>query len=132
MTGTSGRLRGSEDFSTVAYDAATGKTRWAEAYNGPADDTDLGGAVAVSPDGSTVFVAGLSTGSTTRGDYATLAYETSTGAMLWVQRYNGVVTHGGDSPADLAVSPDGSAVFVTGTSEGVRFTDYATVAYAVS
>jgi PQQ-like domain len=87
----------------------------------------------VSPDGSKVFVAGSSVGATTGNDYATVAYDGTTGAVLWTQRYNGY-NGGGSEPDDayaLTVSPDGSTVFVTGTSYGGPTTEYdwATIAY---
>lgn len=43
----------------------------------------------MSPDGSEVFVTGYSIGNRTSYDYATLAYDASTGDQLWLRRYNG-------------------------------------------
>src|SRR5207244_3460218 len=62
-------------------------------------------------------------------DYATVAYEASTGARLWVARYTGPGS-GPDAPTSIGVSPDGTEVFVTGSSLGSSSGyDYATVAY---
>jgi hypothetical protein len=47
----------------------------------------------------------------------------------WVNRYNGT-GNGIDQPRALAISRDGSRVFVTGRSSGESTAyDYATVAY---
>ena len=118
-----------EDYATVAYAAATGAQLWSRLYN-PGDLPDYGRSVAISPDGSRVFVTGSSEGTGSSSDYATLAYDADTGAGLWVSRYTGLGGKRVDEGAALAVSPDGSRVFVTGwSSEGYLNPDYATLAY---
>jgi hypothetical protein len=77
------------DYATVAYHAATGAQVWASRYNGPGNGDDYAQSVAVSPDGTRVFVTGYSMGTNTGSDYATIAYNATTGAQLWVKRYNG-------------------------------------------
>jgi outer membrane protein assembly factor BamB len=116
-------------YSTVAYDAATGAQRWARNYDAHADAFDWSTAVAVSPGGNAVYVTGFSTGTTTKQDYATVAYQITTGQELWARRYNGPASKDDDANA-IAVSPDGSTVYVTGFSDSTSVrSDYATVAY---
>ncbi len=119
-----------QDYATIAYNAATGAQLWLKRYNGPAGSDDQAYSVAVSPDGSAVFVTGFSTGATSGDDYVTVAYNAATGAQLWVRRYNGP-GNGTDHAGSVAVSPGGDTVFVTGYSDGGATTryDYATVAY---
>jgi hypothetical protein len=121
----------SSDFETLAYDAATGARKWAKRYNGPGDFFDFVRAIAVSPDGTTVFVTGWSYTDQTNSDYATLAYDASTGARLWLKRYNGP-DGAEDAPNDLGLSPDGSTVYVTGSSWSGTDYDFATVAMTAS
>lgn len=111
------------DLLTIAYDAATGKGIWTKRY-GRKGVEDFGLDIAVSPDGATVFVTGYSVGLQSYSDYATIAYQAATGTQLWARRYDDP-DGGYDSVFDLAVSPDGATVVVTGTGNG----DYATVAY---
>lgn len=120
---TSGFL--TDDYATVAYEVATGNQRWVARYDGPSKATDGAEALAVSPDGSHVFVTGGSAGRDGGQDYATVAYDAGSGTEAWVSRYDGP-TSGHDTANDLAISPDGSRVFVTGSSSG----DYGTVSYA--
>ncbi|MDP9226377.1 MAG: hypothetical protein M3P18_21565 [Actinomycetota bacterium] len=61
----------------VASASTPERTIWTRRYNGPAGGFDGATTVAVSPDGSTVFVTGLSVSSTSY-HYATLAYDVST------------------------------------------------------
>jgi DNA-binding beta-propeller fold protein YncE len=109
--------------------AVPGAQLWAERYNGTGNGADVANAVAVSPDGATVFVTGYSQG-TASTDYATVAYATATGHKLWAARYDGPA-HYIDEASSVAVSPDGKTVFVTGYSyvTGHVVTDYATIAY---
>jgi WD40 repeat protein len=128
VTGTVEGGANGKDYGTVAHDVATGETLWASLYDGPANDLDVALAVAVSPDGSKVYVTGYSSGGVTASDYATIAYDALTGSTIWVERYNG--GDDGDMAFSVAVSPDGTKVFVTGESYGDSTgNDYATIAY---
>ena len=105
------------DFGTVAYDAATGARLWVNTYNGPENDVDE--AYSVSTDGVGVYVTGYTHGhgpdSRYEQDYATVAYDSETGAELWVGLYDGPRHH-----RDIArsVTTDGGEVYVTGYSGG--------------
>ena len=94
--------------------AVPGAQLWVKRYNGPSNLGDGAFSVAVSPTGDRVFVTGSSDGRT-KYHWATVAYDSTTGAWLWIKRYDG------RWPKSVAVSPDGNKVFVTG--------DGATVAY---
>jgi DNA-binding beta-propeller fold protein YncE len=122
---------GDLEYATVAYQAATGTMRWAQlqnGVNGSFGDDSGATALAVSPDGATVFA----TGSLTTADgasYGTVAYNAATGTKLWLTLYQSpAVTTLNDFAASIAVSPDGSAVFVTGAANS----RYGTVAYVAS
>ncbi len=132
VTGQSFNAAGNEDFATVAYDATTGAQLWARRYNGPGHSYDEVTGIAASPDGTTVVVTGGSVGASGEQDFATVAYDTATGATSWARRYDGVA-HGFDRAVAIAASADGSKVVVTGPSldgNGVPTSLYATVAYS--
>ncbi len=121
VTGNSyGTAATGEDYATIAYNAATGTRLWLQRYNGPASRGDNAWGMAVSPNGATVYVTGHDPQD---GSGATIAYNTSTGAQLWVTR------HTGYNPTGVAVSPDGATVFVAGYSHGGPVGGYVTVAY---
>lgn len=120
------------DFATIAYQADTGTEVWVARYSGPGESSNRANAVAVNAAGTRVYVTGNISG-THPWDYGTVAYDAGTGEMLWVQSYDGVGTFE-DTANDVAVSPDGTKVFVTGQSYGGgtpdgSLMDYATVAY---
>lgn len=116
---------------TVALDAATGTERWSAIWEQRLDATDVGKVVAFSPDGRRVFVGGVTAAAAGDLDYVTLAYDVTSGKQRWARVYGGLGTGGEDALYDLAVSPRGNQVFVTGESAGARQydIDYATVAY---
>src|SRR5207244_11550859 len=94
VPGTSGHVQTLSDFATTAYDMATGQRLWAASYDGTGHFIDEATAIKVSPDGTHVYVtgrsAGVSTGSGPSFEYATIAYDASTGAQQWVPRFSGV------------------------------------------
>jgi len=106
--------------------ATAGTQLWVARFR--ANDLSLSDAMAVSPDGSRVFVTGESRGSRRTGAAQTVAYSAATGRLLWASRYRGAGN--GSAPAAVAVSPGGRKVFVTGVASGWGTgPDYATVAY---
>ncbi len=116
----------------VAAPGASGTTMsrklWSARYDGKAHLNDQASWDALSPDGSALYVTGKSAGAN-GDDYVTIAYATTTGDKLWKASYDGPA-HGADDGVGVVASPDGSAVFVTGTSAGdTTGSDYATVAY---
>lgn len=96
--------------------------RWASVYdnpNGHTDDVENPYAVeearaqAISPDGTRVYVTGYSWDNSTQSlQWATVAFDTSTGAQQWVARYGeaGIPA----AAYDIVVSPDGSRIYVAG------------------
>ncbi|GAA2156129.1 hypothetical protein GCM10009826_17850 [Humibacillus xanthopallidus] len=116
------------DSATVAYDAVTGRQRWVARYDGPAHQNEGTGSIGFAPDGATVFVAGTSEGATQgHEDMITLAYATTDGSRRWATRWN-APAGGDDNASDLAVSPDGATVVVTGRTVPAPMQDqYATV-----
>ncbi len=103
-----------EDYATVAYAAGTGRELWVRRFNGRGNDNDNPEAIAVSPDGSHVFVTGKALAPSSGSDYRTVAYDASTGSKLWTTRYAGTTEFSSDHATAIGVSPDGSVVFVTG------------------
>jgi hypothetical protein len=129
VTGSSSVGSSAFDYATIAYNTATGTRLWAKRYNSHGSNYDLAHSVAVSPDGSSVFVTGTSAADTPAADYATIAYNAVTGVRRWISHYNGPGNNA-DNAASLAVSPDGGEALVTGSSRGATSgSDYATVAY---
>jgi DNA-binding beta-propeller fold protein YncE len=122
------------DYSTVAYNTLTGAILWTarsrvwdtRPFTGENNDDPM---MSVSPDGSTVFVVGEIRRDDRPSDLI-LAYDAATGTQRWVG-------HPGATWADLAshpvaVSPDSSTVYVTGTPGGRNPVGYTTVAYNVA
>jgi hypothetical protein len=131
VTGASyGGASSGDDAVTVAYSASSGSKLWSTRFKGLGSGTDRGHAVAASPDGTKVFVAGVAQGDSR--DYLTVAYNATNGSKLWSAQYNGAEAQT-DNAWGLAVSPDGTKVFVTGTSQETATTrSYTTVAYNAS
>lgn len=92
---------------TIAYDADTGQQEWIDREEGKAVD------LAVHPVRDELYVTGWSGGSP---DYLTIAYDFLTGDQVWSASYDGSGNF--DLARSIAVTPSGSDVIVTGSSEG--------------
>jgi outer membrane protein assembly factor BamB len=105
---------------TTALNPATGATLWHRAVHAASGTSTWTGAtpyaLAASPDGATVYVTGYETMKPPSGlrpllGYLTIAYNATTGHTRWTAVYQ---HRSEDIPNAIAVSPDGSRVFVTG------------------
>jgi len=132
VTGESQAASGDPDYATIAYDVSSGAIRWVMRYGGPYHD--VASSLVVSSDGTKVFVTGYDSVGPSNEDrnYATIAYDAQAGASLWARRYSRTLRGGEDRAFSIDVSPDGSEVFVTGTSFDELAVAFATVAYDTS
>jgi DNA-binding beta-propeller fold protein YncE len=113
-------------------DASTA-TAWSQTISSHTYNTGGPGgtAIAVSPDGSTDFVTGIASGydgGARNSVGETVAYNASTGATVW----KATLTSGSraaDALYSIAVSPDGSAVFVAGYAGQREATHQVIIAY---
>jgi len=125
VTGHSAGIGTTWDYATIKYNSA-GAQIWVARYNGTGNFADDASAVAVDGAGN-VYVTGGSYGNGTSLDYVTIKYDSS-GAQLWVSRYNGP-GNADDYANALAIDGAGN-VFVTGRSIGSGTSeDYATIKY---
>jgi DNA-binding beta-propeller fold protein YncE len=117
------------DFHTIAYDTATGSTRWT-ARSDVKGRYDSANFIVAASDGSTIFVTGWSGfGVGQDEDWLTIAYNAMTGGELWRRRLRGA-SASNDTPEGAAISTDGSRLYVTGRTWPGIFTTYlVTVAY---
>jgi MYXO-CTERM domain-containing protein len=128
------------DYATVAYDGDTGRQLWATRYSGPTGSKlQFGTTVATSPTSRLAVVSGQSDGGNHDYDWATIAYDTSTGAQRWIQRLSTPQIQL-EFATDSAITSDGTTAVVTGVSGGNNPTGYRdfnrspgiTVAYRLS
>ncbi|MGH3157497.1 MAG: PQQ-binding-like beta-propeller repeat protein [Streptosporangiaceae bacterium] len=117
----------------LGFNAATGAQLWVRTIT----TGEIGAsqsALAMSTSGSAAFVSQvvyhISHGIVQYTDYETRAYNTATGATVWQKVYKDGLGYG---PSAAGVSPDGSTVFVTGTSTNTAGNYiYTTVAYSTA
>lgn len=118
---------------TAAFRTFDGSLLWSAHWDGRPDGTDNGKAIVVSPDGSEVYVSGVTTSPLGDLDYVTAGYGALDGRSLWSSVYAGPKEKGSDAVFGLAVNPVRDLLYVTGWSDGVveYDADYATVAYSL-
>ena len=113
VTGTTAGPSPTNGYGTVAYDAASGATVWTRTVFPNPHDSNRATAIAVSPDGSKVFVTGMI--AKQFNSFGTVAYAAGTGVKLWTATHHGP-SAAGSFATSIAVSPDSSMVFVTGAT----------------
>ncbi|HEY1919023.1 MAG TPA: PQQ-binding-like beta-propeller repeat protein [Streptosporangiaceae bacterium] len=112
-----------------ANSATAGTRLWEQAFTGGSSRNGLGTAMAVSPDRAVVYVTGFTAKEPGEldSDDTTLAYNSTTGAVLWEARYQGVY-HPQYRPA-IVISPNGATLFVASDVHTSRGYNYLIEAY---
>lgn len=127
------------NYITYALNASDASTRWVRTYDGQGGYTDRGRGwsfdratdVAATSDGTRIFITGTSNAQPDGArEYATIAYDTQTGAQLWLHRYHDEATVPAvlNAVAEgyvLALSPTDDHLYVMG-NRGVVAYDAAT------
>ncbi|HYH14105.1 MAG TPA: SBBP repeat-containing protein, partial [Flavisolibacter sp.] len=108
VTGNSTRNKTGLDFTTIRYNA-DGSQRWIRHYDGESNKNDMVQAMTVDKAGH-VYVTGISQGSQSNNDIATIAYDDN-GNTRWIRRFEG--TGFDEFASDIAVDSYGN-VYVTG------------------
>jgi hypothetical protein len=125
VTGYSWGIGTYRDYTTLKYDSS-GNELWVRRYDGPGSNVDYAWAMTLDSYNN-IYVTGVSRGSVTSADYATIKYYPN-GDTAWVRRYNGL-GNGYDYAVDLAVDSSGN-VYITGESDGIgTYRDYVTIKY---
>ncbi len=115
VAGTARSFNGGQTGLVTAYEAADpgslGERTWQQTIGG-SDGPAVASAIATSPDGSRVYVAGSSKPAEryNAGEYALFGFDASNGTRV-VQGSTPVT---GNMPAAVAISPDGATAFVVG------------------
>ncbi|MBI4947855.1 MAG: T9SS type A sorting domain-containing protein [Bacteroidetes bacterium] len=114
-----------KNFITVKFDSV-GVFQWAMQYDGTGNSDDAANHIAVDPWGN-IAVTGISKGSGTSDDYATVKYSPQ-GTQLWVARYDGPAS-AVDDARTITADKNGN-FYVSGGSTGIASDyDYATIKY---
>jgi hypothetical protein len=117
---------GETDYLTIAYDAG-GADAWTSPvrYDGGAGYNDKPTGLVVAPDGASVFITGKAP--EFQGAAGTVAYRATDGAKIWSRRFASPT--GPTAAQDLALSPDGSTLFVAGNGD---YLGWALLSYSAS
>ncbi len=128
VAGYSTNAEGYDQWLTIKYDM-DGVEQWSATHSGNGGDDDYAYAIAVDGMGN-VYVTGEAYNSGTRGDWATIKYN-SNGVEQWVAVYGGSGNYR-DAANDIAVDGSGN-VFVTGYAVNAGlYWDCVTIMYDAS
>jgi hypothetical protein len=114
VTGKSIQSGSFHDILTVCYAQSNGDSNWVRAYNGTANDEDIGAVI------NGTYVIGPSAGAGVGKDYEILQYSASNGNLGLQVRYNG---YANDDDIPVGIVSSGNAVYVTGTSKKLKGSD---------
>jgi hypothetical protein len=117
------------NYMALKFNSSSGDLIWEASYDGPVGWYDVANCITEGP-GGTVIVSGLSDGSGTGWDWATVAFDATDGTEVWAERFNGPASQS-DEARDVLCTPNGD-IYVTGYGYGVGTgKDLVTIHYKV-
>ncbi len=117
------------NFMVLKFNSADGSLLWNSIYDGPPGWYDVAKSITAGPDG-TVITSGLSDGTGTGWDWATVAYDGATGTQIWEKRFDGPTSQS-DEPNHI-IATSNREIFVTGYGYGQDTNkDMITICYQV-
>jgi hypothetical protein len=109
VTGPSHVTAGSTDFTTICYDAASGAQKWSALYRDGTNSTASFG-IAVTSDGSRVFVAGTTLPLSSTSDLIALTYATGAPPPVQLKSVVSRKVHGGAGTFDVDLPLHGTGI----------------------
>ena len=139
VIGATSTTDGVSRFLVTAHDTRDGDAVWHDDYRSATDTGSMASALALSPDGQSLFVAGAdidaSSGSNNFVSWPLVAYDAMTGRRDWAQTWAvpvPAISSPANPPAGVVVAPDGASAYVVGGAEGETLYDIYTLARATS
>ncbi|PBQ34030.1 hypothetical protein CNR22_20355 [Sphingobacteriaceae bacterium] len=129
VTGKSKNSSGNYDIVTLKLNGSTGVTTWSTAYTGSGFD-DYGVALALSPNGSYLYITGNTFNSSTGWNIVTHALNTGSGTSYWSSP---IVTNGSANATDRsnAIMMHGTDVIICGEkTNATTGLDYSVIKYS--
>ncbi|RPI17259.1 MAG: T9SS C-terminal target domain-containing protein [Ignavibacteriae bacterium] len=114
------------DYITLKLNT-TGVVQWISFFNGAGNDFDFANALTLDASGN-VIVTGRSIGVGTNNDFATVMYNGSTGAPVWVSTYNGP-GNAADEATTIKADASGNIYVGGGAASVSNGIDFVTIKY---
>ncbi|HAD11294.1 MAG TPA: hypothetical protein DCF33_02530 [Saprospirales bacterium] len=114
------------DFLILKYDTY-GNLLWVNSINGTGNGNDIPVGITLSSS-NTLFVTGLSTGTTSSFDYLTACLSSQNGAIIWQQRYD--YNELSDIPTNLVLDASQNVIVTGGSGASLANWEMATLKYS--
>jgi uncharacterized delta-60 repeat protein len=121
VAGTTDDRTSREDFLTVKFSGTNGVILWKARHGGSGRQADYVGGLAIDPEGNAVII-GNDQDAITGSDIYVAKYARANGALLWEQRYDGLVE--GYAASSVAVDVNGNVAALSSMYDATNYMTY--------